>query len=194
MRSGSKFNLIGSNCVQAKPSTLHKKVVCILTKRIRSLCYSAMNVEDGYDSNQVKSQEGKIDGKNDGKTDGKVNYLTRWKIQLDSSERKMYMVALLEIVAMINNLNEEQKDRVYSLIIKSDICHFLSEKMSYEDMNAMILTNKIVCHLSEVGKFFKNDFIRILKGYLRVINSLPANTDVKYRRDIFTCVSIFVKR
>lgn len=128
------------------------------------------------------------------KIEGKVNYLTRWKIQLDSSDRKMYTIALLEIVEMLNHLNEEQKDGVNSLIVNSDICHFLSEKMSCEDKNAMVLTNKIVCHLSEVEGFFKNDFVRILKGYLRVINSLPTNVEEKYRRDIFNCVSIFVKR
>lgn len=145
-----------------------------------------MSAQDGSDSNQARSQEGKVDDK--------VNYLTRWKIQLDSRDKKMYKVALLEIVAMLNNLNEEQKDGVYSLIIKSDICHFLSEKMSYGDRNATMLTNKIICHLSEVETFFKSDFVRILRGYLRVIKSLLENADEKYHRDIFTCVSIFMKR
>lgn len=124
----------------------------------------------------------------------KINYLTRWKIQLDSSVKKMQIVALLEIVEMLNHLKDEQKDAVYTLLINSDICHFLSENMSYRCKSSMALINKIVCHLSEVDEFFKNDFVRIFKGYLRVINSFPSDVDEKYHRDILTCVNIFVKR
>lgn len=128
-----------------------------------------------------------------------VNFLTRWKIQLDSTDSKMRLVALFEIVEMFESLTEEAADSVYSLLINSDICHFLSEIMSYREKSAMCLINKIICHLSETDEFFKIDFYRILKGYTRVMKSLPptrsSSTEVdKYHKDIFTCVSIFVKR
>lgn len=128
----------------------------------------------------------------------KVNYLTRWKIQLDSSDKKMRLVALLEIVEMFKTITEEVSDSVYTLLINSDICYFLSENMSYREKSAMCLINKIICHLSESDDFFKNDFYRILKGYIRVVKSFPANinspSDEKYHKDIFLCVSIFVRR
>lgn len=99
---------------------------------------------------------------------------------------------------MLNQMKEEYKDSVYDVLINSDICVFLSEIMNLQDRTAMSLVNKIVCHLSESGNFFKNDFFRILKSYTRVINSLPQSTaseeTEKFHEDIFMFVNILIKR
>ena len=127
----------------------------------------------------------------------KVNFLTRWKIQLDSSDKQMHIVALLEIVEMLNQISEEDSDSLYLLLINSDLSHFLSLIMSYWDRHAMDLLNKIISHLSEADEFFKNDFHRILKGYIRVINSFPpssTNETKLYNQNILACVINIVKR
>lgn len=126
----------------------------------------------------------------------KINFLTRWKIQLNSTDIKLRKVALTEIVEMFNKINEESQHDVYILLIHADICHFLSEVVTYRDRNLMSLANKVVCHLSETQEFFKRDFFKIFRGYLRVITSFPMVSDgsKKHQSDIFTCVNIFFKR
>lgn len=127
-----------------------------------------------------------------------INYITRWKTQLESEHKKLHLIALVEIVEMLNNLRAENAKTVYTLIIDSDICHFIAETMSYREANALSLINKIVCHLSEIEDFFKNDFFRFIKGFLRIINFFPVTnhspSEVKYHQDIFNCINIVVKR
>lgn len=128
-----------------------------------------------------------------------MNFLTRWKIQLDSYDKRMNMVALLEMVEMFNKISEEDRDALYLFLINSDICHFLSRIMSYHERHTMLLLNKIISHFSETDEFFKNDFYRILKGYIRVLNSFPPAVTSKperqtYHHNIFTCVTTLVKR
>lgn len=127
----------------------------------------------------------------------KVNYTTRWKIQLDSNDKKLQVVALAEILDFISNLSEDHES-YFVLIINSDIIHFFGKILSYQDEIATKVINKIVCNFSETEEFFKNDFSLILKGYLRVINSIPTTIGPKssecYHQDIFKCVSILIKR
>lgn len=125
-----------------------------------------------------------------------INLLTRWKIQLNSGNSKIRIVALTEIVDMINSLSEDKLEDVYILFINSDICQFISQVISYWERTALSLINKIVCHLSEIEEFFKNDFYRILKGYSRIIPSLPSTfgDNKKQQMDVFTCINILVKR
>lgn len=123
-----------------------------------------------------------------------LNFLTRWKIQLESQDRKMHTVALIEMVEMFNNLSEENFDEISILLINSDICHFLSETMSYRDKTSISLINKIICHLSETEAFFKTDFFRVVKGYSRVLNSFPDTLCEHYQQDIFKCIGIVFKR
>lgn len=130
---------------------------------------------------------------------GKVNFLVQWKNQLNSKDKKAHLVALMELVELFNSVDEEIIDSVLIQLINSDIFYFLSEIMTYHDKCAMCLINKIVCHLSEVEEFFKNDFFRILKGYTRVLHSFPSKQSKsikieKYHQDILTCMGLFVKR
>ena len=124
-----------------------------------------------------------------------INFLTRWKIQLNSTDSKLRVIALTEIVEMLNNLPEEMQFEISKLFINSDICHFLSEIVTYRNVMLMSLTNKLVCYLSENEEFFKRDFFKILKGYLRVIAMFPDfSSDLKHQTDIFTCINIIFKR
>lgn len=127
----------------------------------------------------------------------KLDFLTRWKLQLDSNNRKMHEVALVEIVEMINKMKGEDSEKFLLLLINSDICNFLSENMSYRDQRSMLLLNKIISRLSETDRFFKNDFYRILKGFFRVLNSFPATSSREtetYHKIIFTSITNLVKR
>lgn len=94
----------------------------------------------------------------------KINYLSRWKLKLDSEDPKTRLVALHEIVEMLDNLEPSRAKCVYKMLINSDICHFIAESMSYERKESTNLGNKIICHLSEIDEFFKNDFFRVLRG------------------------------
>ena len=115
-----------------------------------------------------------------------------------SKDRKLHAVGLLEIVEMFNNVKSETAMSAYVALINSDIVHFLQENINYREKTSTILIIKIVCHLSETTDFFKNDFFRMLKGFSRVINSFPISAcnkeHEKYHQDIFTCLSILVKR
>jgi uncharacterized protein (UPF0216 family) len=126
----------------------------------------------------------------------KINFITRWKIQLDSRDSMIRTVALSEISDMLNSLSEEKKDEIYILLINSDICHFISETISYRDKTAMRFINKIVGHLSESDDFFKNDFFKIFKSYLRVVNTFPEKADdnEKYQKDVFECMNFILTR
>lgn len=100
---------------------------------------------------------------------------------------------------MLNALDEEGLDSACILLINSDICHFLSEILSYHEKKAVKLISKIVCQLSETDEFFRTDFYRVLKGYLRVINSMPTSSSKEndteiYHKDIFSCVGIIVRK
>jgi hypothetical protein len=126
----------------------------------------------------------------------KVNFLTRWKIQLDTNDPDIRNVALSEIIEMLNSVPEEQQEEIYLLLINSDISHFISEITTYRDRKAMGFINKIVSHLSETEDFFKNDFYKMFKAYLRVVNSFPATAgdNQKHQRDIFICMITFITR
>lgn len=126
-----------------------------------------------------------------------IRYLTRWKIQLESSDKTMQSVALTEIVELIINADEENIESIYKLLINSDICHFLSEVLIYSYKQSTILINKIVCHLSETHYFFKNEFQKLLRAYLRLINSFSNDNNTReseYKKDILNTAVIIIKR
>lgn len=129
----------------------------------------------------------------------KINYIKRWKYQLesDSEHNRMRVIALMEMVTMLNDLDQKSAEPAYELLIDSDICHFIAEIMSYRDRSTLVLINKIVCHLSEVHRFYENDFFRFFKGYTRVLNFLPKakmEKDEDYHEDIFKSINLIVKR
>jgi hypothetical protein len=104
----------------------------------------------------------------------------------------------VEICEMLNNLDEEGLDRVGIILIHSDIFSFLAEILCYHDNTLLSLINKIVCVLSDTDEFFKHDIFRMIKAYVRVLNSFPENgmnsKDPKKHSDIFTCIGLIVKR
>lgn len=125
-----------------------------------------------------------------------TNYITRWKIQLSSGEKKMQLVALLEILDMFEQLTEENRDRVCYAMINTDTCSFLNQTILYNDRLFSKLVNKIVLILSETDKFFEHQFYPIIISYLRVIGSLPrnGNLDNPYTRDLFNVATLLMKR
>lgn len=132
---------------------------------------------------------------------GKVNYISRWKAQLEDTDKRQHLLALIEMVEMLNNSNKEKGSATAKLrnLINSDICHFISEIMSYRETNAMNMINKIVCYMSEISDFFSNGFLRIFKGYIRVLSSIPIRekedpSAVQNHRNIFTTINFIVKR
>jgi hypothetical protein len=128
----------------------------------------------------------------------KVNFLTRWKIQLSSSNKKLEVVALIEIVEFLNQLEDELLENFCSLLLSSNIGQSLSDIISFQNVAKTCLISKIVCHLSEVEEFFKYDFYLILRGFLRIMNSFPTAIDspnsMKFMKDIFTTVTLILKR
>ena len=125
-----------------------------------------------------------------------TNYITRWKIQLSSGEKKMQLVALLEILDMFEHLTEDNRDKVCYAMINTDTCSFFNQTILYNDRMFSKLVNKIVLILSETDKFFEHQFYPIIKSYLRVIGSLPrnGNLDNPYTRDIFKVATLLMKR
>lgn len=128
----------------------------------------------------------------------KLDFLTRWRFQLTSSNSNARIAALLEITEMLKSLKEDNKESIHAFLINSDICYFLSEITSLRDKTGMDLINKIVCHLSKSEKFFINDFFRILKGYARVINSFPdvigSEENEKFQESIFNTANTLIRR
>jgi hypothetical protein len=125
-----------------------------------------------------------------------INFLTRWKIQLTSSDRKLRLVALTEVVEFLNRVDEEKIYEISVILINNELSHFLSEAMSYSNKGLMSLINKIVCQLSETQEFFTRDFFKVFRGYLRVVAMFPSVCDdsSKHQQDIFSCMNIFLKR
>lgn len=126
-----------------------------------------------------------------------VNCISRWKNLLESDSNKLRLIALIEMVEMLNGLEPQNAKSVYGLLIDSDICHFIAEIQSYRNKSALALINKIVCHLSEVQTFFANDFFRFFKSYLRILAFLPKSkmeSEENYHQNIFYTINIFVKR
>lgn len=128
-----------------------------------------------------------------------VNFISRWKIQLETSDIKKHVVVLLEVLEMFSKTKDEELKSFYLSLINSDICHFLSSIMSYSKRSAMYVLTKVISKLSEADEFFKNDFHRIIKGYLRVIHSIPSATEITedveaYHQNIFSSVTSLVKR
>lgn len=128
----------------------------------------------------------------------KINFLTRWKIQLSSSNKKLEIVALVEIVDVLNQLDDEALENFVPLLLSSNISQSLSDIISFQDITKTCLISKIACHLSEAEEFFKQDFYLILKGFLRVMNSFPTAgdsfNDLKFKKDLFTCITLIMKR
>jgi hypothetical protein len=127
----------------------------------------------------------------------KIDFLTRWKIQLEARDHQMNLVALVEIVDFINNLYEENRDEIFILLINSDICHFLQNLMSYPRDKALKLINKIVCSFSETDEFFKSEFFKIMKGYTKVLNSFPKiwyDEHREFQKNVLVCIGIIIKR
>ncbi|KAG5673770.1 hypothetical protein PVAND_003790 [Polypedilum vanderplanki] len=127
-----------------------------------------------------------------------LNIITKWKIQLESKDIRNNLFALLEIIKILNG-EEVLNNRNYfcKKLIEAEICHFIPELLIYRRQNTIKLVNKIICHLSEYEEFFKYEFFKILRGYMRLINSFPLNEQenrLSYRNDIISTVSIITKR
>ena len=125
-----------------------------------------------------------------------TNYITRWKIQLSSGEKKMQLVALLEILNMFEHLTEENRDRVCYAMINTDICSFINQTILYNDRIISKCVNKVILILSETDKFFEHNFYPIITSYLRAIGSLPCNgnSDNLYTKDLFNVATMLMKR
>lgn len=124
--------------------------------------------------------------------------LTRWKIILESQNRQHRNRALVEMCDMLNSLNGETTDRVSIFLINSEICHYLEKTMSIHDEFALGMINKIICHLSETDEFFKHDFFRIVRGFVKIFNSLSekgiSNISQEEQQNTFICATLMVKR
>lgn len=121
--------------------------------------------------------------------------IVQWKNQLQSKLKREQLTALQEIG---NSLAGSQENKeVYILqLINCDLSYFLSEILIYKLRLSTNLVIKIVCHLSEVPGFFKNDFFRYTRSFLRLLNSFPQNSpeDVLYQQSILHMNIIVLRR
>jgi hypothetical protein len=127
-----------------------------------------------------------------------IEGITKWKIQLESKERREHLNALIEIVTIINcEEDERNREKFCRALIEAEICHFLVELLIYNWQSTIRLINKIICHLSEQQLFFKHDFFKVLRYFLRLINSFPPKEQdirVEYRNNIVSTALLVIKR
>jgi hypothetical protein len=137
-------------------------------------------------------------------TMSEIKIIRQWKAWLGSNDRESHLQALIQIVDMFNSVEQMEWDqsklnKLYILLINSDIFTFINERiMSYNAQSNLSLIIKIICHVSEVEDFYQNGFIQSLKGFQRVLYSLPINgpsePNLKFYQDILMCVGLILKR
>lgn len=126
-----------------------------------------------------------------------VDYCGRWKTQFLSKDPQQRIIALVEIVKMLNSINSDNKSKICSLLINSDICNFIADIISCSNQNEMKLINKIVVCLSEDQMFFEHIFGKTIRGYIRIFNYLMnarSNEVEFFFRDVVLVLMILLKR
>lgn len=129
-----------------------------------------------------------------------IDILSRWKEELSSENSEEVNRALVEIIVTIEDVNLKGVGEIaYEILLNRDICHFLCELLSINHLHKTPLINTIVCYLSECLSFFKKDFFRILKFYLRLLNSITDMAELNSRNfqhidGIFRCLTIITMR
>lgn len=129
----------------------------------------------------------------------------QWKSELNSGCFKSHVKALSEIILTIDTADESEKEKIIKILLNRDICHFICQLLSFSSLKKTPFINKIVAQLSESPKFFISEVFKVLKGYFRLLNTLPSvggNLIQRVRttkcnkqiEDIFTCVSLVIIR
>ena len=123
--------------------------------------------------------------------------LSQWKSDVQSKDKSVQIGTLKEMVEEVNEMNEIK----YVKFINSDLNYFLSEMLIYQHRVSTSLVIKIICHLSEVQEFFKNDFFRYIRSSLRLINSFSTDCvsdnsieEAYYKKNILAFNTIILKR
>lgn len=128
------------------------------------------------------------------------NIFTRWKQELSSENSEEAERALIEIIIVIEEMNSKGiEETSYEILLNRDFCHFFCNLLSLNGLRKTPLINKILCYFSESSHFYKNDFFRVLKLYLRLLNSIADSNNINYSNfgiinDIFKCLSLLIVR
>lgn len=124
-----------------------------------------------------------------------VDYCGRWKTQFLSKDPQQRIIALVEIVNMLNSITPDNKSKICSLLINSDICNFIADIIC-SNQNEMKLINKIVLCLSEDQLFFEHIFGKAIRGYIRIFNYLMSarSNEFEFLRDVVLVLMILLKR
>jgi len=128
----------------------------------------------------------------------KDQILSQWKDHIQSKDKAVQIETLEEIARQLNELNDKKS---YIKFINSDLNYFLSELLIYQHRASTGLVIKILCHLSEVQEFFKNDFFRCIRSSLRLINSFSMDCvsdysleEAHYKRNILAFNTVMLRR
>jgi hypothetical protein len=128
----------------------------------------------------------------------KEQILSQWKEDIQSKDKSVQIETLEDIARQLNELNDKKN---YIKFINSDLNYFLSELLIYQHRAPTCLVIKVLCHLSEVPEFFKNDFFRCLRSSLRLINSFSTDCvsdhcleEAYYKRNILALNTLILKR
>ncbi|CAG9809154.1 unnamed protein product [Chironomus riparius] len=123
--------------------------------------------------------------------------LSQWKCDVQSKDKSVQIDRLKDIVTELHEWNEKD----YVKVINSDLSYFLSEMLIYQHRISSSLVIKIICHLSEVKEFFKNDFFRCIRSSLRLINSFSPDCvsdnsleEAHYKKNILAFNTIMLQR
>lgn len=126
--------------------------------------------------------------------------LTYWKGELSSEENDKSVIALAEILQAINEaIFDEVFEKISEIYLNRDLCHFLCELLSNDELHNTLFINTIVCYLSENSNFYKTQFFRIMKIYQRLLTSMNESSqinssDYKYIDGIFKTMSLIIMR
>lgn len=129
-----------------------------------------------------------------------IEVLTRWKRKLSSESSEEVTEALVEIIETIEKVNSEGIfESAYEILLNRDLCHFLCELLSMDRLHKTVFINPIICYLSESSNFYKNDFFRVMKIFLRLFTSMSESNkfdceDYQYIEDIFKCMGLIMMR
>lgn len=129
-----------------------------------------------------------------------IDILTYWKEELSSDDSERITAALVEIIEIIKKVKKAGIcETAFEILINSDLCHFLCEILSIESLYKTPFINVIICHLSESSNFFKNDFFRVMKYYLRLMTSMTDSSkadlqNYRYIDEIFRFMTLILMR
>lgn len=128
-----------------------------------------------------------------------MDIIPRWKNELASSNRNSHLKALAEVIATIEQTEKSERNTIYEFLLNREICHFICELLSYNELKKTPFINKIMCCLSECPRFYRDEIFRVLKAYLRLLNVLPGSRLLyhkfnKYLDEIFKCITIILIR